>query len=608
MEYPTINVIPKSKQAIDVFLGYNHNLHNGENEFYDMKNMTSDYYPVLATRKKRGLYKEGFLGENLKGQLTGMIAKDGIYFVEGQYFRIDGRLIDMELSTQEADIPKNLISMGSYIIIMPDKKWINTIDKDGEYEWGKIEASWDTSIFNPPDGDVSFKLCTLNDGEYGDPPVDIAAPKDPKDGDLWIDSSSTPHTLKRYSSERSMWISVPTTYIKITGWDIGKHFQKYDGVKISGITVEGASALNGYHIIWEKADDYIIVIGMIDKTVTQHYEDGIISVERKMPKMDHVFECNNRLWGCRYGTNADGDTVNEIYASKLGDFKNWNCYMQISTDSFTQSAGSDGPFTGAISYMGNPIFFKENCMHKVLGSIPANFQLQTTPCRGVQQNSHRSLAIVNETLYYKSANAVCAYDGSLPVEISSPLGDVHYMYAIGGALGNKYYVSMSKTRLGNDEDYSLFVYDTQKRLWHREDNLKAGYFCSYKDEIYAACYEDGYITKIITLRGSGDTYEINVPWMVETGLVGMSMPNMKYISNLLVRMSLEPGASTEISIQYDSVDYWEHVCSIASTSLRSFSIPIRPKRCDHFRIRIEGIGGGKIYSITKTIEQGSDIS
>jgi hypothetical protein len=53
---------------------------------------------------------------------------------------------------------------------------------------------------------------------------------------------------------------------------------------------------------------------------------------------------------------------------------------------------------------------------------------------------------------------------------------------------------------------------------------------------------------------------------------------------------------------------WEQVCQMTVTSLRSFSVPVRPRRCDHFRIRIEGEGEGKIYSVTKTIEQGSDIS
>ena len=43
------------------------------------------------------------------------------------------------------------------------------------------------------------------------------------------------------------------------------------------------------------------------------------------------------------------------------------------------------------------------------------------------------------------------------------------------------------------------------------------------------------------------------------------------------------------------------------TKLRSFSVPLRPRRCDHFRLRIVGEGDAKIYSISKTIEQGGDL-
>ena len=55
-------------------------------------------------------------------------------------------------------------------------------------------------------------------------------------------------------------------------------------------------------------------------------------------------------------------------------------------------------------------------------------------------------------------------------------------------------------------------------------------------------------------------------------------------------------------------DEWVHVCTIFGTDLRSFSMPIRPRRCDYMKLKIVGEGMAKIYSITKTIEQGSDIS
>ena len=104
--------------------------------------------------------------------------------------------------------------------------------------------------------------------------------------------------------------------------------------------------------------------------------------------------------------------------------------------------------------------------------------------------------------------------------------------------------------------------------------------------------------------------------MVETGVVGTSInsgryttpiPGKKYISQLLVRMSLGIGSRAMFYIQYDSCGEWEHITTLTGTTLKSFAAPIRPKRCDHFRIRIVGSGDAKIYSITKSIEKGSDI-
>ena len=588
MEYPTLNVKQKSRQMLDAFRGYNHNLRIGDSEFYDMKNMTSDHYPVLAPRGARGIHAEA--------NATGIIVKDKLCYVDGSDFVVGEDRIEMNLSTFSSKCPKSLVSMGANVIILPDQKYINTIKKNGEYEFGNIEA-----IYSPFEKDVQFHLCTVTGDPYLNTTVAAVAPSSPADGQLWIDTSSTPHTLKKYSRSSAMWVSIATTYIKISCPGIGKEFSQYDGVHIDGIVVDALTNLNGTHTIWECQDDYIVITGILDEAVTQTQEQGAIVIMRHMPLMDFVVEANNRLWGCRYGQKANGEIVNEIYASKLGDFKNWYSFMNLSTDSYVASCGSDGAFTGATTHMGYPLFFKENCVHKVYGDYPANFTIQHTVCRGVQKGSHRSLATVNETLFYKSGNGVCAYDGSLPVEISTPLGDIRYSDAVAGAHGNKYYITMKSA----DGNPNLFVYDTAKGMWHKEDDLYVDGFGSYMNELYAIDYET---KNIITMLGSGAKDTEQVPWMVETGLMGMSMPDMKYISKLLVRMSLEIGARVEISIQYDSVGDWEKVCQMTSTSLRSFAVPVRLRRCDHFRIRIEGVGEAKIYSITKTIEQGSDVS
>lgn len=582
MKLSKLKELPATRKMFDTFKGYNHNLRISDGEFFNMKNLTSDYYPVLSPRKRRGVHAK-------PASPQGLIAKNEICYVDGTDFVIGEDRINMGLSVKAEDCPKKLISMGAYVIIMPDKKYINTMKTE---DHGDIEATVTTS------GEVSFTLCNLTGDEYKDPVVSATAPSNPNNMDMWIDTSSTPHVLKQYSTSSSMWVSIATTYVKITATGIGKNFAKYDGVTISGVEAEALKSLNSATVIWERGDDYIVVVGIVDEIAKQ---TAPLTISRSMPNMDYVIESGNRLWGCRYGTAANGQQVNEIYASKLGDFKNWNCYMNLSTDSYTASCGTEGPFTGAIAHLGYPLFFKENCIHKVYGYYPANFQIQAITGRGVQNGSSNSLAIVNEKLLYKSVGAVCVYDGSLPVEASYALGNDSYSNAVAGGCNNKYYISMEDS-CGM---WHLFVYDTETNMWHREDNLHAIAFAESNGELYCV---DADSQNIITMLGSGDDGEYAVEWMAETGEFGITSPDMKYISKLDIRMSVPGGTVIKLYAQYDLSDVWEHVAVIYGTAMRTFAIPIRPKRCDYMKLRIEGVGDAKIYSITKTIEQGSDVS
>ena len=236
----------------------------------------------------------------------------------------------------------------------------------------------------------------------------------------------------------------------------------------------------------------------------------------------------------------------------------------------------------------------------VYGNYPAEYQVQDTACRGVQKGSEKSLAMVNEVLYYKSRTGVCAYNGSLPAEISANLGEVSYNKAVACSHKGKYYISMCD--VGANE-FILFAYDTEKALWHKEDNTRITAFCSINEELY---FING-TNKIFSMFGSGTKDEKTVEWMAETGIIGCSTPDKKYLSRLSVRLSMEIGTRVHIYIDYDSSGSWESVCSITGHKLNAFTLPIRPRRCDHLRLKIVGNGNAKIYSISKTLEQGSDI-
>lgn len=586
---PDLNEGEMSRQMIEAFGGYNHNMRISEGEWYDEENLSSARYPLFSRRKARSLYKN---------QLTspqGMLAKDALAWVDGSKLYYNGLPIEgITLSTKAEDCPKQLVSMGAYLCVFPDAVYVNTANLSDRGEMG---ATY-TSVANAY---ITYTPCRL-DGTAYDATVSDTAPAEPTNGMYWLDTSSIPHTLKQYSSTTSAWAQIPTVYTRIEVAGIGKLFNEYDGVTISGATCadEGMKAqieaLNTDMILYGRGDDYIIVTALIDKLVVQ--KSGSIQVERKIPKMNYVCEANNRLWGCYYGLK-DGNVLNEIYSCKLGDFKNWNCFMGISTDSYAVSVGTDGEFTGCVSYLGYPVFFKENCIHKVYGMQPSAYQVQTTICRGVQRGSHKSLAVVDEILYYKSRSDVCAYDGSLPAGVSVQLGDNVYYDACAGTHGGRYYISMKDA----NGAWHLFVYDTKRGLWHREDASHALAFTAWGDALYML-EEDK--KQIWDLNGNGAEKEAQVGWMAESGLIGYELVDHKYISRFNFRMKLGEGARCKLEIEYDSSGEWEDQGTISGAGIDSFVLPVIPRRCDHFRLRLSGDGEVWIYSMSKYLERGSD--
>lgn len=620
--YPRLTETPTTRRVTDTFRGYNHNLRIADGEWFDMRNLTGEHYPLLANRDKRGTVHSVV-------NPAGIEAKDALAWVEGDTLYYNGyatQLNDLSvphieaLAIEPADMvegkywyntetgetrlktasgwqsvpypAKQLVSMGAYLCVFPDKKYINTADLA---DCGSMEARYDAleGTF------VEFEL-TRQDGELlGDVIGSATAPSDPTNGQYWIDTSDTTKVLRQWSDTNGDWIQIATVYTRISATGIGKAFNQYDGVVISGCELadntanaEAVKALNGTQVIYDKGDDYITVVGFVEGKASQM---GGVVVERKVPDMDFVCEAGNRLWGCYYGLK-DGEAVNELYCCVLGDFKNWQRYMGVSTDAWAASVGSDGAWTGAVNYLGNPTFFKEERIHTILISSTGAHQVDTRTGRGVQKGSHRSLVVAGETLYYKSRQDVCAYQGGLPMGVSQALGDVRYYEAVAGAFSDKYYISMR-----SKDGWNLFVLNTATGVWHREDELHVIDFAAADDDLFALTREN-----IIALRGTQGEKEDHVKWEAVSGILYYETIDHKYVSRYNLRLRMEPGAQLDIYLMYDSDGEWHHSGTVKFGGLNSAMIPIRPRRCDHVVMKLVGAGEVRLFSIARILEEGSD--
>lgn len=354
--------------------------------------------------------------------------------------------------------------------------------------------------------------------------------------------------------------------------------------------------LNNVNIVYGRGENYIIVAGLLHQALVL---SNALTAEMKIPDLDYICEANNRIWGCSY-SEKDGTILNEIHACSLGDFRNWYKFQGTSMDSYTVTVGSDGVFTGAFSMQGTPLFFKESYMHKVAGNLPSNFTLNTLRCRGVQEGCWKSLVLVNETLFYKSRTDVMAYEGALPDSVSEKLGTDLYRDAAGGMYRDKYYLSMQDEQ----KKWHVYVFDTTKGLWHQEDMVRVTHMANAGGELVMAIKQGDKTALKAVHNTSGDQEEFE--WSVTFGTFGYQYETQKYLSRFNIRAQLSTGGYMKLEIMYDSDGKWHHMGTMRSPRMRTYLLPIIPRRCDHCQVRISGKGETHVYSIARIFEQGGD--
>lgn len=580
--YPILRPVAQQRLTTAVFPGYDCRDRRSDGAMAHTENLSTDRYPSLSVRPKRGTVRTLSAPGGLLAKAALALVDNGTLYYNGLATPVTG------LAAGE----KQLVSMGAYIVIFPDKVYFNTEDWT---DYGSMEAVYESR------GEVKYSLCRSDGTDFERVYVGDQEPEDTS-FELWLSTAGGTVSVLSYSAAAGSWVELDTVYTKLsfsTCGELPRLFAAGDGVTISGAAFDEA---NGEKILYTVGGgggqtDFAVIVGLLESAMTQ--TEGSVRIERRVPALDFVCEAGNRLWGCFYGASG-GVILNELYCCALGDFKNWRQYRGLSTDSWTASIGSDGPWTGAVNYLGCPTFFKENRIHQVAISSVGAHAVQETACRGVQKGSAKSLQVVHETLFYKSRADVCAWQGGFPESVGAPLGEERYSGAVGGALGGKYYLSMQN----GAGAWQLFAFDIDKGLWIREDGLHALQFAAVGDELYAI---DAVSGALLALRGSDGTPEESLSWEAVTGVLAYEYPDRKTLSRYVIRARLAPGARATVYLEYDDSGEWIESGTLSHGGLGTALLPIRPRRCDHLRMKISGTGETEILSITRVLEIGSDV-
>lgn len=566
---PVVRLKPIEERIID-FRGLNERQVIADGEMQEMWNLTADNYPLLTPRKPRGVLE---LPSDVKRVLyiihrfdkVGFIAIDSDDYVSFYY---DGVKIT---EVTGLSVNTKAVAINNKMCFFPEKTCIDiTVNGVQTGTYRNLEASINVLVPVPityeSDGKVRLELAS-NPGFKADDAISIK-------GDIEVSASGS---IAIYPTEVSCIIE---------------------------------SVDEAWNAIILPQHTFLEIEGQGTATLTN------ATIKRTMPDLDYIVEWNNRLWGA-------SNQENTIYASKLGDPSNWEYFQSTGMDSYYAEQGSDEKFTGIAEYSGHLLFFKPNSITRVYGTSPANFQITTTKAYGIEEGSSASALTINDTVYYKSAIGIMAYQGSIPYCISENITS-KFKNVVAGTEGTKYYISVI---FEEDDSFEgrVLVYDIAQRMWHMEDDFRFLNACKVSNRIYCTvaskdvlmcgdnvmCAKDLMVTtdevedSAVIINPEEPTESVDdMEWRAVFGPFDEYIEEHKIYSKLALRLRAKSQASAKVYISLDEGP-WELVESYDHISTKGDFIPIIPRRCDRYSVKIEGKGYCEMKSLTRRVRRGS---
>ena len=309
------------------------------------------------------------------------------------------------------------------------------------------------------------------------------------------------------------------------------------------------------------------------------FANGTI-VSSANPDVDKATVHNNRVFGIK-GAN--------IYATKQGDFKEWNVFDQLLTDSWATDVAGAVSFKTIGTYQNHVVMQSDKNMFELYGYNPSNFQVQETIKIGSNVFSY---AEVDSILYFANRDGIFAYAGGVPRRLSQSI-DMPLESAELGSDGRYLYASVF-----DGTNYHLFVYDSETRLITREDNLNVVQFTLHDDHILALC-ADGKLYKF-------DSGTEVIEWELETIELKDDYFINKGMKRLELHAEMSPSSVINLFVKQENGGSYTHVGTFLAETDKNLLLPVNlSQNC--YKIKITGRGYVKLNAIRRTIIGGGRI-
>lgn len=532
------NAPSPNRVYMNTFGGLNRSNMIQDNELSEMENLSSEEFPFLAPCKaRRKICDMPGIEAVIAPKLEAGAALTAFTGVADNKFYYNGA---QKLTLAAQQTRRELVDFNGIILIFPDKMYYSYVDGSSGLITDEMTGQISYSSYTQDD-EVVYSRITCNAGFSG---------RFQKGDSLTIVCQARPEN---------------STYNVTSKYD-----QPGDRDILSCVVSEVESntvlEVNCYNRKGEKVN---FTSGSYTSTVS-----------RAMPDIIHACVANNRV----FGVDGKGEF---IFASKLGDFKNWNVFEGLSTDSWYGAVATDGPFTG-IAAMGTSIVaFKHNYIHQLYGDSPTNLTLAKQIGSGCIDS--RSIAEIGGQLFFLGYDGVYTFSGGSPAKVSEQLNR-KYTGGVGGSDGIKYYLSASTV-----DGTELVILDVQRGLWHREDEFGAVGFVRYNDKLYTA--DVGALYEMECGGYAGKWYAVSREYDDGT-------TTNRAMINLYFRMKfMDSSAKMAIYSRVDGGE-WTECGRVDAERGRVQRVPVRMNSGTVYQWKIEGSGGAVVQAMERVISTG----
>lgn len=529
-----INVSKITRSLQTEFGSYNHTDSACNGDIYDMENLCSDKFPLLTPRKPRKILSED---GNIAGILN--LSKKFVLKNNGDFFYGDDSA--SKGTVEITDGEKKLYSLGNYVVIMPDKIYIDLASED--FENGTIEVS------------------------------------------------------ETYKAK------CPQNIVTCTNAEFDTFFKKGDAVTLSVYKENEESTeeiLAENAIIRDISEDKLtfdenLTLGKITETT--------IVISRKMPDMDFMCENENRLWGCKGSTVyacKPGDIFNwnvfdgistdsfSVSVGSPGDFtgcisyKGYPCFFK---EDYIYKVYGDKPSNFQLLCSASSGVAK-NCEKSLAVAGETLFYMSRTGicayAGGIPSNISECFG---DTRY---TDAVAGSDGN------------KYYVSMKEAATCKYVLFVYDTRFGTwhkEDSPGISSFARCDGVLHLiTDN---GVYCIDDGSKYTSgLSDDGDIDWFCEFA---DIYEYSTYNKRSSPLASKKGTVRFYIR---AELEKDASMKVEIKFDSED-SWQQVASELGSTRKRTCVFPIIPRRADHFRLKLSGTGECTIHSITREYYPGS---